>query len=240
MFRLAERRGQGEGLYGGRGGLFLGPSALIGKFAGMYRCRGSDEVAELVTAAYGTRGAAAQLVSRLPLIREALQAGDLCRAMILAVHARIGPLSPAGIAKLASAEALAKYNFNPDEPRGWHGRWTDSGSAGDRPALLPVQELLPFGVRPPLLFEEPPETLRPFKEPIPRLSGKEGAKDTPSWARGERPYVGENGRDFARRLMDEQYGRGNWSREGDEYRQLHKYGDRAFRNPRSIVPPEGL
>jgi hypothetical protein len=187
------------------------------------------------------------LTLRVPLIREALQQGDLCRAMILATHARIGRLTAAGIAKLARAEALAKYNFDPDEPRDEHGRWADSGGAGPATAaapsaadhpVLPAQELLPFAVRPPLFCEEPPETFRPFKETIPRLSGKEAAKDTPSWARGRRPYVGENGRDYAKRLMDERYGRGNWSLKSDEYRWLQKYGDRAFRDPRSILLPD--
>jgi hypothetical protein len=101
-----------------------------------------------------------------------------------------------------------------------------------------VQELLPFGARPPLFFDEPPKTFRPFKEPIPRLSGKEGAKQIPSWARGNRPYVGENGRDFAERLMDKQYGRSNWNRADPEYNQLKKFGDRNFRDPRSILLPD--
>lgn len=38
--------------------------------------------------------------------------------------------------------------------------------------------------------------------------------------------------------MDEKYGRGNWSQKSDEYRRLQKYGDRAFRDPRSILLPE--
>ncbi len=149
--------------------------------------------------------------------------------------------------RLARTEALSKYNFHSDEPRDWHGRWTTgegaaatgAAGAGDHPALVPVQELLPFAVRPPLFFDEPPETIRPFKETIPRLSGKEGAKDAPSWARGQRPYVGENGRDFAKRLMDEQYGRGNWEQDrGDEFNKIKKYGDRNFRDPKSILLPD--
>jgi hypothetical protein len=33
--------------------------------------------------------------------------------------------------RLANAdEALTKYNYNPDEPRDWHGRWTREGPAG--------------------------------------------------------------------------------------------------------------
>ena len=34
------------------------------------------------------------------------------------------------------------------------------------------------------------------------LSGKEAADDVPSWAQGERPLTTENGRDFAKRLLD--------------------------------------
>lgn len=126
------------------------------------------------------------------------------------------------MARVVSVEALLKHGFNPNQPRDWHGRWSTEGNASssssgqagatDHPALVPVQELLPFGARPPLFFDEPPKTFRPFKEPIPRLSGKEGAKQIPSWARGNRPYVGEDGRGFAERLMDQQYGRGNWNR----------------------------
>ena len=245
MFKLAEHRGDGEGLYCGREGLFLGPAALIAKFGDVYRSRREDEPIGLLAAAYGADHEAAALLRRLPLIREALQKDDLFRAMILAVHARIGPLSAAGLEKLARAGALGKYNFNPDEPRDAYGRWTDGGEAapatdgGGHPALLPVEELLPFALRPPFFFEEPPETLRPFKEAIPRLSGKEGTKDIPSWARGKYPYVGETGRQFARRLMDQQYGRGNWeSNRKDQFNQLKKCGDRSFHDPRSILPPD--
>lgn len=97
--------------------------------------------------------------------------------------------------------------------------------------------MLPFGTRPPLFFDEPPKTFRPFKEPIPRLSGREGAKNIPSWARGQRPYVGENGRDFAKRLMDDKYGRGNWNRDNPEYDKIKKFGDRNFRDPRMLLSP---
>ena len=46
--------------------------------------------------------------------------------MILAVHAqKLGPIPTDGRARL---DKFAKHNFNPDEPRDRHGRWTDSGS----------------------------------------------------------------------------------------------------------------
>lgn len=65
-----------------------------------------------------------------------------------------------------------------------------------------------------------------FKRPRPG-SGKERASDVPSWVRDHpegRPRVGESGKDFARRMLDEQYGRGNWGGTGpsSEYNQIKK------------------
>ena len=61
------------------------------------------------------------------------------------------------------------------------------------------------------------------------MGGKEKASDKPSWAEGERTYKGENGKEFAKRLMDKKYGKGNW-KEGSnsEYNKLRKWGDRGF------------
>lgn len=38
--------------------------------------------------------------------------------------------------------------------------------------------------------------------------------------------------------MDDQYGRGNWDKIDPEYRWIQKYGDRNFRDPRSILLPD--
>jgi RHS repeat-associated protein len=60
-------------------------------------------------------------------------------------------------------------------------------------------------------------------------SGKERSTDIPSWAQGQRPKPGENGRQFATRLMDAKYGPGNYKTgPGSEFNKLQKYGDRAF------------
>jgi len=57
----------------------------------------------------------------------------------------------------------------------------------------------------------------------PGLSGKEGAKDVPSWALGQRPRVGESGKEFATRLMDEKYGPGNYEKGGgSEFSKIQK------------------
>lgn len=69
---------------------------------------------------------------------------------------------------------------------------------------------------------------RSFKKRLAHQSGKEAATDIPSWARGTAPYVGESGREYAKRVMDKRYGIDNYSKDGGEYSRLKKYGDRAF------------
>lgn len=67
------------------------------------------------------------------------------------------------------------------------------------------------------------------KKRKPGVSGKEGAKDVPSWAKGSAPNVGENGKTFAKRILDERYGPGNYPKgPGSEFNKLKKYADRAF------------
>ena len=78
-----------------------------------------------------------------------------------------------------------------------------------------------------------PETGREYKKPK-SGSHKEKADNAPSWALGERPYVGESGKEFAKRVMDKRYGKGNWDRGPEdsgprsEYNRIKKWGDRAF------------
>jgi hypothetical protein len=71
------------------------------------------------------------LQSRLGAIAQALNSGDFSSAIIAAVHTRTPELSPEAALRLAKADGeLTKYNFNPDELRDWHGRWTRDGAAG--------------------------------------------------------------------------------------------------------------
>ena len=63
-----------------------------------------------------------------------------------------------------------------------------------------------------------------------KKSKKERATDIPSWARGSEPRKGESGKEYAKRKMDEHYGKNKWKRkgkQGDEYSQLKKWGDRG-------------
>jgi len=126
MYKLAERPGDSAGVYCGAGGLFLGRSPLIARIGATYRIRVDDEIAGLLAAAYGSIEEAERLRPRLRLIRSALQDGDHCRAMILAVQARLGPVAAEGIARLAQTESLCKYTSIPTSRRDPHGRWTST------------------------------------------------------------------------------------------------------------------
>jgi RHS repeat-associated protein len=74
------------------------------------------------------------------------------------------------------------------------------------------------------------------KVPVSGKTGKEAAKDVPSWAKeqGEAPYVDEDGKTFAERLLNGQYGKGEWSKgkaskgPGSEFNKIKKWGDRGF------------
>lgn len=77
-----------------------------------------------------------------------------------------------------------------------------------------------------------------YKKTVSNKSGKEKADGVPTWAKGERPMVGENGNQFAERLMRKKYGddwRAKFIKEnksikgaGSEFNQISKWGNRAF------------
>lgn len=61
--------------------------------------------------------------------------------MIDAVHTQTPELSPEAALRLVNAEQeLIKYNYNSNEPRDRHGRWTSDGSAGPASITTPAIE----------------------------------------------------------------------------------------------------
>jgi hypothetical protein len=50
--------------------------------------------------------------------------------MIAAVQLRVDAISELNEVRVVRIDALMKYNFNPLEPRDWHGRWAGEGSEG--------------------------------------------------------------------------------------------------------------
>lgn len=74
--------------------------------------------------------------------------------------------------------------------------------------------------------------VRGYKIKKEKVSGKEGAKDAPSWAKYSTPYSGESGSEFATRLMNDKYGNNNYKTGSEsEYSQIKKWADRSFVDP---------
>lgn len=65
------------------------------------------------------------------------------------------------------------------------------------------------------------------------FASNKSAKDAPSWVKqsGLRPCKNpnESGNQFAKRILDDKYGQGNWpTGPNSEHNKIRKYGDRAF------------
>ena len=141
-------------------GLYIGSVALIELRDGSYCLRAEEEVAALLAAAYGLTDCARTL-RRLRRIASHMNGGELVQATIAALHLRFGEIEEYGIARVLGTEALLRDSFDPARPRDHLGRWTSDGnsanggetSTGQRPALIPAQELVPFLARPPFLLE---------------------------------------------------------------------------------------
>jgi hypothetical protein len=59
--------------------------------------------------------------------------------------------------------------------------------------------------------------------------GFEKADNTPSWVKGNKPNPGESGKDFAKRVLDERFGSGNYQTGPEsDYNKIKKWGDKAF------------
>lgn len=229
-------------------GIYIWPGIALVERRGAIFVRIPDQkICNLVATLHGPAIIGGSLIPTLERAARCLGAGRVAAAKASIAQMKLPPLWPQGDILMRNGPCSWQKDFDPEK----HPRWPagEAGGAGGQfrpadgsePSPSPerasdqvAQEFPPFFARPPIVPEGEPE----FQEPIPRLTGKEGAKDIPSWARGQRPYVGENGRDFAKRLMDEKYGPGKWDRNEQEYKQLHKHGDRNFRDPKSIVLPD--
>ena len=140
IFRLTNEPG-GLGLSCTSAGVSLAGVPLLHSTRARFVPRPAAEIATLLKAAYGADGDPGRLHSRLGAIVKALNSGDFALAAIAAVHTRTPELSREAALRLANAdEELAKRNFNPDEPRDWHGRWTTGGAAAQASIAPPEVE----------------------------------------------------------------------------------------------------
>jgi hypothetical protein len=102
-------------------GVSLAGVSLLRKTATGYAPRPAREISTLIKGAYGRETDAMCLIAGLRVAADALNRGDIGRAMIAAPHLRLPELSVDAAESLIQAEdILAKYD--PDEPRDRRGR----------------------------------------------------------------------------------------------------------------------
>jgi hypothetical protein len=127
-FRLTNEPG-GLGLSCSHLGLSLAGVPLLRKSAAGFAPRLSGEIEALVKAAYGAEATSPELLRSFSAVAQALNRGNLALAMTAAVLIRLPELDWDGAARLARAEQRLRKRYNPNEPRDWHGCWTDDGGA---------------------------------------------------------------------------------------------------------------
>ena len=128
-------------------GVSLAGVPLLQKTADGFKPRPAHEIDILMKGAYGQERDAIRLASGLQVAAEALNRGDIGRAMIATLHLRLPELSGDGAAGIAHADdILAKYD--PDEPRDARGRWTTGGATGAANPAKPQRRRTPTSVGP--------------------------------------------------------------------------------------------
>jgi len=139
-----------RGIYCNDDGVFIGPDCALIRaetdLAGhkSYTLRPRFEIAHLLDAAHVTHFGLDSLMSRLDVIAKALDDGDLALAQIATLQLGLPELADgAAVSRMAAADRLLKYNFNPDEPRDSHGRWTTNASADADPQPQLVTQNVP-------------------------------------------------------------------------------------------------
>ncbi|HEV2675576.1 MAG TPA: hypothetical protein VGV37_13615 [Aliidongia sp.] len=104
---------------------------MLNSGEGGFFSRSPSEIRWLLAEAYQSPPDVTALKAGLDTVARALNNGQIARAMIAAVLLKLPELDWAGAVRIARTEdVLTKYN--PDEPRDWHGRWTE-----DAPLILP-------------------------------------------------------------------------------------------------------
>ena len=60
-----------------------------------------------------------------------------------------------------------------------------------------------------------------------KQSKKSRSTDVPSWVNYKPPHINEKAKDYAKRILDEKYGKGNWPKgPGSEYNKIVKFATR--------------
>lgn len=129
MFKL-DQNPNGRGLRCDSGGLFVGRNALLQRDRqGNFEARPVAELQKVLGHVYGDETNWESRIRSVDLVANALNKGEMARAMMTAVLMRLP--DPDGAIRIADVDGvLAKAGFNPDEPRDDHGRWISGGDSG--------------------------------------------------------------------------------------------------------------
>lgn len=126
LFKL-DQNPKGLGLRCDDNGLFLGRDALLQQDGqGNFEARPATELQKVFGRTYSDETDWGSRIRSVKLVADALNKGEIARAMITAVHMRLP--DPRGAIRISDVDGvLAKAGFNPDEPRDERGRWTNGG-----------------------------------------------------------------------------------------------------------------
>jgi hypothetical protein len=122
LFKL-DQNPEGKGLRCDPGGLFFRGNALLQRNEeGNFEARSDVGLRK----SFGSDANLESRIRSVKLVANALNNGEMARAMMTAVLMRLP--DPTGAVRVVDAEAgLAKAGYNPDEPRDERGRWTTGG-----------------------------------------------------------------------------------------------------------------
>jgi hypothetical protein len=156
MRRLHERGPRSRGLVVDAEGVALGPACvLVRRTPAGYRRADVGQIADLTRSVFGHDARLDRIPIVLARITDALSAGDLVRAQLLALEIPLRDLDDAQLRRLRACSDLLKEGFDPNQLRDAFGRWTNEGSSwaeteatnlGPRAGLL-ASEALPWVVR---------------------------------------------------------------------------------------------
>ncbi len=123
----------------------LGPDCvLVRRTPADYRSLSRGEAAVLQAFLFGDAHEADWLFQRLCCISEALDARQITLAQIYGLQIAFeDDLDRPRLLRLAAAAPVVKANFNPDEPRDDHGRWTGEGGNADQQGTPPAASTTP-------------------------------------------------------------------------------------------------
>lgn len=122
-FRLTNDPG-GLGVGCGSKGLTLAGVALLQKGARGFEPRTAEEIEALLEQAYPELAERPPVWGGLKVVADALNAGDLTKAMIAAVFLRLPELDREGAVRVARTNETLAKQYDAEEPRDERGRWT--------------------------------------------------------------------------------------------------------------------